>query len=73
MQKDGVATSKYGHTVAGKDKTVDGGAPYADDFAETLLLYGRVKGTPEEAKMRALFPGAIQGARLDVNRRSPGR
>lgn len=56
MQKDGVATSKYGHTIAGKDKTVDGGAPYADDFAETLLLYGRVKGTPEEAKMRALFP-----------------
>ena len=42
--------------MAGQDKTVDGGAPYADDFAETLLLYGRVMGTPEEAKMRALCP-----------------
>ena len=29
---------------------------HADDYAESLLLYARVKGTPEEAKMRALMP-----------------
>jgi hypothetical protein len=40
----------------GEAKTAAGGAPYADDFADTLLLYARVKGTPEEARMRALFP-----------------
>ncbi len=56
MKKDGLSASKYAHTTPGADKTAAGGAPYADDFADTLLLYARVKGTPEEAKMRALFP-----------------
>lgn len=56
MKKDGLSASKYAHTTPGAAKTAGGGAPYADDYADTLLLYARVKGTPEEAKMRALFP-----------------
>ena len=56
MKSDGLSSSSYAHTTDGQPKTAAGGAPYADDYAESVLLYARVKGTPDEAKMRALFP-----------------
>lgn len=56
MASDGLANSKYGHSVDGQAKTAGGGTPVADDFAEAMLLYMRVKGTPDYEKTKALFP-----------------
>lgn len=56
MKQDQISPSKYGHTTPGQASTKGGGSAYADDFAETALLYARVKGTPEEAEMRRLMP-----------------
>jgi peptidoglycan hydrolase-like protein with peptidoglycan-binding domain len=44
MKADGVHASKYAKNAQG------------EDFAETLKLYQMVKGTPQEAEMRALMP-----------------
>lgn len=56
MSKDRLGPSIYGHVNPSTGKSGTISSPYADDYAETLLLYARVKGTPEEAKMRALMP-----------------
>jgi hypothetical protein len=43
MAKDVIAPSKYGQSTP------------AEDFSESLLLYQRVRGTPEEGEVRALM------------------
>lgn len=50
IKKDTFIPSQYAKT----------GAPLADDFSETLLLYHRVKGTPAEAEMRELMPNRFK-------------
>lgn len=44
MKKDGFSASQYARSSPG------------EDFSETLALYMKVKGTPEEAEIRALMP-----------------
>lgn len=44
MQKDGLSPSTYAKNARG------------EDFSETLELYMRVKGTPQEAEIRAIMP-----------------
>lgn len=44
MQKDGLSASVYAKNARG------------EDFSETLELYMRVKGTPQEAEIRAIMP-----------------
>lgn len=44
MGKDGISSSQYAKKSQG------------EDFAETLQLYQQVKGTPQEAEVRALMP-----------------
>src|SRR5262249_39927309 len=56
MEKDVVSPSKYGHGKPSAASTADGGETVEDDFAESMLLFQRVKGTPEEAEMERLFP-----------------
>jgi hypothetical protein len=43
-KKDGVSVSKYAKNS------------HDEDFAETLTLYMKVKGTPQEAEIRAIMP-----------------
>ena len=44
MRADPIAPSGYARSSQG------------EDFSEMLVLYSTVKGTPEEAQMRRLFP-----------------
>jgi hypothetical protein len=48
IQSDGFVTSNYAREHA------------HEDFSETLVLYQKVRGTPEEAEVRALMPGRFR-------------
>jgi hypothetical protein len=56
MAKDTLSPSQYAHGKPSAKETAAGGAPVHDDFAESVLLYQRVKGTKQEPEMRRLFP-----------------
>ncbi|WNG57589.1 hypothetical protein F0U59_24630 [Archangium gephyra] len=48
MASDGFVPSHYARNAPG------------EDFAETLVLYQKVRGTPQEAEVRALMPGRFR-------------
>lgn len=48
MKKDGFSASQYARSSPG------------EDFSETLALYMKVKGTPEEVEVRALMPARFK-------------
>lgn len=56
MAADTLSPSKYGHGAPGDRETAAKGWTVFDDFAESMLLYQRVKGTPQEKEMRRMFP-----------------
>jgi hypothetical protein len=52
---DGIFPSLYGHTKF-NDEIVSGKHNPSEDFAEALLTYWSVKGTPKEIELRELMP-----------------
>ncbi len=59
IASDGLYPSNYGHTKHTDPKEVQGNPPRfnpSEDFAEALLTYWNVKGTPQETELRELMP-----------------